>query len=163
MRLQTRTLSSVEQGRLLAALAVQPFLAAATAFFSFPLLLDRTGRTMAGGFPSDPTDAAVSIAAGVGIVALLVTVIGVWPTALWLVKRRTLTVRQVLGFGLGFANLPIAFGTVLTGGGYGPAGLLRGSVFASVIGVLGAAAFWLIVIRGRESAAVRVAELISRE
>lgn len=102
------------------------------------------------------------MAAGVGILALLVTVIGVWPTAMWLVKRRTLSVTQVLGFGLVFGNLPVVLGTALTGGGYGPAGLLRGLAFASVIGAIGAAAFWLIAIRPG-FASRRVAERVSRE
>ena len=71
-----RRLSSAEEMRLLAGLFVQPFLAAGLAFIAFPLLLlDRDGRTLAGGYPLDPTDAAVSVAMGAGVVAGVVTLI----------------------------------------------------------------------------------------
>jgi hypothetical protein len=77
LKRQPRTLTPAQELRLLAGLALQPFLAAGVAFVSFPLvLLDRTGRTLAGGFPSDPTDAAISVALGVGVVALFVTIVG---------------------------------------------------------------------------------------
>jgi hypothetical protein len=63
-------LRPADEVKLFAGLAVQPFLAAGVAFVSFPLvLLDRSGRTLAGGFPSNPTDAAISVALGVGVVA----------------------------------------------------------------------------------------------
>ena len=129
---QPRTLMPAEQMKLFAGLAVQPFLAAAVAFVSFPfVLLDRTGRTLAGGFPADPADAAVSVAFAAGFVAAVVTLVGVLPTALWVVKRRRLTLTQAFGFGIAFADVPVLLGTVLTGGGYGPAGVLRGLMFAS--------------------------------
>jgi hypothetical protein len=133
--------------KLLAGLAVQPFLAAVVAFVGFPFfLLDRTGQTLAGGFPADRTDAAIAVAFGVAIVALFITVVGVFPTALWLVKRRPVTLTQALLFGLGFANLPIVVGTVFAGS-YGVTGALRGSAFASLIGLTGAATFWLMSLR----------------
>jgi ABC-type Co2+ transport system permease subunit len=66
------------------------------------------------------------------------------------VRRRPLTLIQALLFGLGFANLPVVLGTVLTRGGYGVAGVLRGLAFASLIGLAGTAAFWVISIRGRD-------------
>lgn len=145
---EARTLTPAQELKLLAGLAVQPFLAAAVAFVSFPLvLIDRTGRTLAGGFTSDPTDAAISVALGVGVVALFVTIVGVFPTAVWVVKRHSLTLTQALLFGLGFANLPLVLGIVLTRAGYGPAGVLRGVAFASLIGLTGSAAFWVISLR----------------
>jgi len=148
---QSRTLTPADELKLFVGLAVQPFLAAAVAFVSFPLvLLDRAGRTLAGGFPSDPTDAAISVALGVGVVALFVTLVGVLPTAVWLAKHRRLTLAQALLIGLGFANSPVVLGTVLTSGGYGAEGALRGLVFASLIGLSGATAFWVISIRGRD-------------
>jgi hypothetical protein len=136
--------------RLLGGLVVQPALAGGVAFVSFPLLLlDRSGRTLAGGFPADPIDAAVSVALGAGIVAFFVTLVGVLPVALWIVRRRRLTFMAALLFGLGFGNLPVVLGTVLIGS-YGPSSLLRGVAFASLIGLTGAAAFWVISIRGRD-------------
>jgi hypothetical protein len=75
---QPRTLTSDEEMRLLAGFVVQPFLAAGVAFMIFPwLLLDRAGRTLAGGSPADPTAAAVSVALATGIAACLVTLFGV--------------------------------------------------------------------------------------
>jgi hypothetical protein len=131
--------------RLFVGLAVQPLLAAGVAFFGFPLLLDQSGRTLAGGFPADSTDAAASVAFGVGIVAVFVTVVGVFPTVLWILKRRPVTLALALLFGLAFGNLPVMLGTVLAGG-YGVAGALRGLAFASLIGLTGAVGFWLIVV-----------------
>lgn len=151
MRQQLRTLTPSEEMRLFGGLVVQPFLASVLAFVSFPvLLLDRAGRTLAGGFPTDQTDAAISVAVGTGIVAFFVTLVCVLPTALWLLKRRQVSLTQALLFGLGFANLPVVFGTVSTGGGYGPEGALRAVAFASLVGLTGAAAFWLISIRGSD-------------
>ena len=99
MTSQSRTLTPADQLKLFVGLAVQPFLAAAVAFVSFPLvLLDRAGRTLAGGFPSDPTDAAISVALGVGVVALFVTLVGVLPTAVWVAKHRRLTLAIKVGF-----------------------------------------------------------------
>jgi hypothetical protein len=54
-----RSLGTSEEVRLFAGLMVQPFLASVLAFVAFPvLLLDGSGRTLAGGFPIDVTDAA---------------------------------------------------------------------------------------------------------
>jgi hypothetical protein len=124
--------------RLFRGLVAQPFVTGAMAFVSFPVF-----------FPRDRIDAAVSVAAGVGIVAFFVTLIGVLPTVEWLVTRRYATFAQALVFGVGFANLPVLLGA-LTAGVYGPAGGLRAIAFASLIGVAGAAAFWVISIRGRD-------------
>ena len=89
----------------------------------------------------------ISIALGAGIVAFFITIVGVFPTALWLLKRRTVTLPTVFLFGLGFGNLPVVLGTVLSGGS-GPAGLLRAHAFGSLLGVTGAAVFWLVSVRG---------------
>jgi hypothetical protein len=130
-------------------LIVQPFLAAGLALAIFPVfLLDPEGRTLAGGYPSDPTDAALSVAFGAGVVAAVVTVLGVWPTAVWLLKRRPLTFVGALRFGLGFGILPyVLLGVAAGGKTYGPSGVLRGLLFSSVLGLIGAAVFWLIALR----------------
>ena len=61
MESRARTLTPADEMRLFAGLAVQPFVAAGVAFVGFPVfLLDRTGRTLAAGVPSDPTAAAMS-------------------------------------------------------------------------------------------------------
>ena len=129
-------------------LVVQPFVTAAVAFFAFFLLmLDGTGRTLDGSFPESPAEAAVSVAAVTGFLAVVVTFLGVVPTVVWIVRRRRLTLTHVLFFGLGFGNLPIVLATLFFGGNWN---LLRTHAFASLIGVFGAAAFWLISIRGRD-------------
>jgi hypothetical protein len=93
------------------------------------------------------TDAAVSVALGAGIVAGLVVLVGVLPLAVWLIKRRDLTLTTTLMFGLGFGNLPYVLFGVAAGGTYGVTGLLRGVMFSSVPGLVGAAVFWLISIQ----------------
>jgi len=143
-----RALESAEEMRVFAGLVVQPFLAAGLAFVSFPvLLLDRDGQALAGGYPSDTIDAALSVAMGTGIVAAVVTLIGVLPTAVWIVKRRHLTLKAALVFGLGFGNLPYVLMAAAAGGTHGPSGLLRGLAFASLLGLSGAALFWIISLR----------------
>ena len=47
--------------------------------------------------------------------------------------------------------MPSLIGTILTQGGYGLEGVVRGIVFASLIGLTGSAAFWMIAIRGQDS------------
>src|SRR5471032_2246915 len=97
---QPRTLAWAEEMRLFGGLVVQPVLAGSVAFVIFPLLvLDRSGLTLAGGFPADPTGAAVSVALGTGIVAFFVTLVGVLPTALWVLKLRRLISTETLLFG----------------------------------------------------------------
>jgi hypothetical protein len=82
MKHPARTLSPAEEMRMLGGMVVQPFVAAGLAFVTFPLLLlDREGQTLAGGFPADVTDAALSVAMGAGIVAGLIVLVGVLPVA----------------------------------------------------------------------------------
>lgn len=146
--MRPRTLTPADAARLALGFVVQPFVTAVVAFFVFFLLmLDGTGRTLDGSFPSSPTDAAMSVAAGTGFLAIFVTLAGVLPTVVWIVRRRPLTFTHALLFGLAFGNLPIVLGALLLGGNWS---LLRTHAFASLIGVTGAAAFWLISIRGRD-------------
>jgi hypothetical protein len=148
MKRPVRTLSPADELRVLGGLVVQPVLAAGLAFVTFPLLLlDRDGQTLAGGFPADATDAALSAAMGVGIVAGIIVLVAVLPVALWLLKRRGLTLKKTLIFGLVLGNLPYVLFGIAAGGTYGLTGLLRGVTFSSLIGVVGAALFWLISIR----------------
>jgi len=144
-----RTLTAAEEMRLCAGFVVQPLVTAVAAFVLFPfLLLDRAGETFAGGHPGDVTGSAVSIAAGTFIAAVVI-LSGVVPTAVWVLKRRALTFAQTLIFGVAFGNLPIVIGTVL-GGSYGLMPFLRSVVFASLVGLTGAAVFWAISVRGRD-------------
>jgi hypothetical protein len=141
-------LSSSEEMRVLGGAVLQPLVAGVLAFASFELLLlDRQGQTLAGGYPGDVTDSALSVAIGASIVAGLITVLGALPTAVFLMKRRYVTLTKTLLFGLGFGNLPYFLIAVFAGGTYGIAGFVRGVAFSSLLGLGGAAVFWLIAIR----------------
>jgi hypothetical protein len=152
MKRQFRGLNPPDVKKLAAGLAVQPLLATALAFIFFPLfLLDGNGQTLAGGRPTDITDAAVSVALGTGLVAAAVTG-GVLPIALWVTTRFQLTLLDALLFGLGFGNLAYLLLALMTGGRtYGPGGFVRGLAFSSVLGAAGAAVFWAITLRRLQS------------
>jgi hypothetical protein len=142
-----RTLSPAEEMKVFVGVIVQPLVAAWLAFIAFPIfLLDRNGHTLAGGVPSDRMGAAFSVAIVVGVVALLVTVVGALPAALWLMKRRRISLQEALLAGLGFGNLPFALGG-LTAGIYGIAGLIRGLAFSSVLGAVCGGVFWCVALR----------------
>jgi hypothetical protein len=121
--------------------------AGVAALVCFPLLLfDRTGNTLAGGHPAAPSRAAFSVAISAGIVALFVALgIGL-PLALWLTKRGRVSVVTAVLCGLLIGNVPFLMG-VLLAGTYGVAGFLRGSAFSSLLGMAGAATFWLVALR----------------
>jgi hypothetical protein len=142
-----RALSPAEEMRVLVAVAVQPFVAAAVAFVAFPiLLLDRDGQTLGGGRPADVVGAARSAALGVGLFALVVTLAAALPAAVWLMKRRRVRLAHAVVFGLAFGNLPYAIGA-LAGGAYGVTGLIRGVAFSSLLGASCAAVFWFVALR----------------
>ena len=148
MKAARRTLTQLEAARVALGLVVQPFVTAAAAFIGFFLLmLDGTGRTLDGSFPASPVEAAVSVAAVTAFLAVAVTLLGVSPTVVWIVRRRRVTLMQALFFGLAFGNLPIVLATLFFDGNWN---LIRTHAFASLVGVAGAATFWLISIRGRD-------------
>ena len=93
--------------RLFAGFVVQPFVAAGLGFLCFPLV-ERSGRALYGGTTDDATRAAVSFAAGVGIVAFFVTLCGAVPAVLWCLKRGRLTLKHVLLGAVGLGNVPFA-------------------------------------------------------
>jgi hypothetical protein len=142
-----------DEMRLFLGFLAQPFVAAALAFVTFPLV-DLSGRAIYGGAPADPMDAAVALAFGTGVAALIVTLLGAWPAAMWVIKRRAVTLKESLRFGLLLANIPVVLMTLATGGGYGLAGFARAVLFASLLGLSGAAVFWAISIRGRFDSSV---------
>jgi hypothetical protein len=155
------SLSSKDEIRLFAGLAVQPFVGAALAFLSFPLV-DYSGRALYGGFPADTVDAAISFAFGVSIVALFVTVCGALPIVLYLLKRGPLTLKEVLVGGAALGNAPfilvvagivasqVARGTMSSEVGhlwYGLPGAIRSTAISSFIGLGSAAVFWVVAGR----------------
>jgi hypothetical protein len=143
----SRSLSGSQERRLFAGFIVQPVLAGVLAFGVFPfLLLDRNGRTIAGGFPTDVSDAALSVAVSAAIVAFFITLVGALPIAVWLTKRRMVSLGESLLWGLGFGNVPIVLGTILAGT-HGLEGFVRGAAFASLLGMAGAVTLWTIALR----------------
>jgi len=140
------SLSRRDATRLLAGLAIQPFIAGALAFLVFPwLLLDSNGRSLAGG-TGDMVHAAGSVAIGAAVVALGITLVAALPAAVWLTTRRRVPISEALLWGLGLGNVPMVAGTLLAGT-YGVEGFVRGIAFSSVLGVAGASVFWTIALR----------------
>jgi len=144
---QTQTLSSTDERRVFFGLLIQPPFAAALTFLAFPLI-DATGRPLYGGSTPAPADAALSVALGVGLVATLLTVLCVFPTVVWVMKRTTVTLGRAALIGAMFGNIPVVIGSALAGN-YGLAGAVRASVFGTLLGVSGATLFWALAIRGR--------------
>lgn len=140
--------------RMFAALLVQPIVAGALTFVLFPILfVDRSGRLIAGGYVN-VNDAALSVAIGAAFVTAIVALLAVLPTALWVTKRQQLTMQRTVLFGFGFGNVTYLFLAVLLARGrfYGSEGVLGGLVLSSILGVAGAAVFWVIALRPQRQA-----------
>lgn len=141
-----RFISPRAEKRLFLGLLVQPVLAAALTYIAFPVI-DSTGRALYGGQGGD-ADAALSLALGVGFAAAVITIVAVFPTVVWVVKRIDVTFTQTVLFGALFGNLPVVIGSLLAGS-YGPAGFVRAATLGTVLGVIGAALFWVVSLRGQ--------------
>lgn len=136
-----RTLTAAEEMRLCAGFAAQPFVGALIAFVTFPVL--QLGRP---GFTPDGISAAAGIALATAIFAVPATLVVAVPTAIWVLKRRAVTLPTALSYGLAFGNVATAI-NVLSGD---LPGVLRTGIVGSLIGASCAAAFWAISIRGRD-------------
>src|SRR5262245_56061758 len=146
---EVRTLSPSEEMRLAAGVLAQPFVAAIVAFLIFPaFLLDRSGHYLSGRIP-DTFVAARSAAFGAGLLAIVLTLLVALPAAVWLTKRKRVSLSQALLYGLGIGNLPMILGTIVLGA-YGIEGFVRGVLFSSVLGMACAAMFWVIALRGQQ-------------
>jgi hypothetical protein len=150
-----RTLTAAEEMRLCAGFVVQPFVAGVAAFAGFPFLM--LGRAESWFFY--PTREAIAVALGTFMLAIGVTLVVAVPAALWVVKRRAVTFRRALLYGLAIGNLPFAIGAVLSGlqrillsasRPVEPWAAVGTVLFGSLIGAAGAAVFWVISIRGRD-------------
>lgn len=137
-----RELDLSEQRRLLAGVVAQPFVVALLAFFVSPFIMVEGGDA---GYSLDATDAALSIAAGAGLLAGLISLVVVLPVATWMMKREQLTLARVLKCGLALGLLPYLLAVIASRGVSAATGLLGGLVLSSVLGLGGAVAFWLIV------------------
>lgn len=132
---------------------VQPLSAATLGFLAFPLI-EFTRRAIEGGTTSDPMRAAISVGLAAGFAAFMVTVCGALPVVAWLLKRGPLRLKQILWGGALLGNLPFAvillmsFLTNNISAGASWLGLLRALTLGALFGVVGAALFWAISIRG---------------
>lgn len=144
----------------MAGLAVQPLVAAVLGFCLFPLI-DYTGRSLYGGRPGDPWDAALSVGFGVGLAALPVVFFGALPALAVLSARGAVSRSMVIAGGVLLGNVPGAlivatlfFRQIQEGAPadlaqltYGPSGLIRAVILGSLIGAGCAWTFWLIAGR----------------
>src|SRR5687767_610169 len=136
MTAQPRTLSPAEEMRIFLGLLVQPFVAAGLGFVAYPLV------DLHGGRAADSTDAAVALAAGSGLAAFFLSFLAAL-VAVWVIRRHPLTLPRALVSGVLLGNVPTVLG-VLAGGVDGWAGFVRVVLFASFLGLGGAAAFWVV-------------------
>jgi hypothetical protein len=141
-----------DDSRVVLGLILLPFIAAVLGFVSFPAF-DASGRALGlyQGAPLNNIDAAISVSAGVFLVASVVTICGA-PIVWWLKRRGPLTLPRLLVTGAIVANLTllvmmlwIVSVTELREPFYSRAGALRAIVFTSYIGLGCAAVFWTIV------------------
>jgi hypothetical protein len=151
--------------RLVIGFALVPPAAAAVMFILY-LALWHSGVRVFEGAPIDPVDSAASLAMGVGIIAVVVTVYGAVPAVTWLIRRGPLPLGKVLLLGAALGNVPFVLivvailvthllrGTLTTGVAglwYGMYGTVRAIVLGLVLGTIPAAIFWVVAIRGTES------------
>ena len=153
--------------RLFIGLAVQPFAAAGLGFLSFPLV-DLSNRALGRGVPSDPIDGAISFAAGIALVALIITVGGALPAVAWYLKHGPLTLKRILLSGTALGNVPFAILVPLAGGGssatwWGPAAAVRALAAGTFFGLAGALLFWAIAVRGTDLAAAALSNRKDRD
>ena len=126
-------------------LLVQPVVAAALAFATFPIL-EVTGRGYVG-VTDDMFGAAIAVAAGAAFLAFVVAFAGALPLFLWLAKRGPISLKQALLCGIALGNAPV-LPFLLTGTTYGIEGTIRAIAFAALHGAAGALVFWAMAIRG---------------
>jgi hypothetical protein len=123
-------------------LAVQPFVAAGLAYLVAPLIEWSQASARRGG--SDPTEVAVSLAAGAGLVAFFAVMLAAVPILLWRTDRGPLSRAQVLWWGVAVGNLPGLLGLILVGG---VLDVVRLVALGSLFGLVCSFVFWVISIR----------------
>ncbi len=140
---------------------VQPIVAAAYGFLTFPIL-DATGRMLEGGYTPEPIQAAVAFGLGTGFAAVFVIVFGALPLFAWLRRRGPITMTKTLVSGASLGNLPTlviivwaALRPILfdlpprthTTTHWTLLGLLRLPLFGTGAGLTGSAVIWWIAGR----------------
>jgi ABC-type dipeptide/oligopeptide/nickel transport system permease component len=151
--------------RLVAGFALLPP-TAALLIFLISLVSWKMGiGIFSGGKPTDPLQAAISLALAIAIIAILVTVFAGVPTVMLLARRRPVTLRSLLLAGAALGNLPFALivsaiavqrslsGTIepdISALWFGVPGAARSIGLGLVCGTTCATVFWVIAIRGIE-------------
>jgi hypothetical protein len=152
--------SQEDETRVIAALAVQPFVTGFLAFSTFPII-DYTGGALYGGRSADLLDAAISFAIGAAFAGFLITWLGAAPAFVWLRRRGPITRTKVFLSGAILGNVPavlivLSLAASRSSRGqipdldalmHGPAGAIRAIAFGSFIGVASAAVFWWVAGR----------------
>jgi len=155
---ESPTLSPRAELRLVAGFFVVPPSIAALTFLGYLAIWDIGGPGALGSVPFDPVDSALSLATGVGVIAVVVTVFGAVPIVAWLNRRRALTLRTLLLVGAILGNLPfilIVLAVLATNGRLssdvarvwdGSAGAMRATALGFGYGVVSASLFWLVAV-----------------
>ena len=152
---------------MLAALAVLPIVDAIVAFLGFPVVW-WLGNHRAGFVY--PQQAAAGFAVLAGVIGLFVTLCGALPVVWSLLKRGPIALKQLLVAGIVLGNvpaaasllfiIPITVGHVANGTMVDHllpvpellAGILRVLAIGSAMGMISAAAFWLVGVAGSSAA-----------
>jgi hypothetical protein len=114
---------------------------------------------------AEPVDAALAIAAGIGILAIVVIAFGAIPVVAWFIRRGPLSLRQLLLAGAALGNAPFAvivlvvtithlhgeprFGDIGRYW-YGLSGALVRIGIGLLCGTTSAAVFWAVGVRGSD-------------
>jgi hypothetical protein len=155
--------------RMVGAYALMPFVAGALTFLAEMTLWSHAGNYVTGTNVhiggSAPEAIALSLAMGVGLVAVFVTIFGAVPLVAWSIRRGRVSLRQALVAGAALGNAPIAVlfvlivihhigrGTMPDNPGnlfYGAGGAFRTVTEGFFVGMGCAAVFWAVAIRGSE-------------
>jgi hypothetical protein len=157
-----RPASRLDRLRLVLGFAILPAAAAILAFWVHRVVW--SSGPYDGARWSDPVDAAIAFAAGVAVIAVIVTVAGAVPTISWLLTQDHVSLKQILIARVALGNAPFAIvvagvlllnlagpttsadvAHVLSGP---PMGAVRAIVIGSAIGVVSGIVFWAVAIRG---------------
>jgi hypothetical protein len=160
--IEPRAASRFDAARLFLGFAILPGVDAILAFLVHRIVWSQ--GPYEGSRWGDPVDAAIAFAAGVAIVAVIVTVAGAVPTVAWLLNRGHVSLRQIVVAAVALGNAPFAISVAgvvlfyLVGAAtsadvgdvlfYGPIGAVRGIAIGSAMGVASGVIFWAVAIRG---------------
>jgi hypothetical protein len=145
------------ESRLALAFLLQPVVSFAVGLLLFPLV-DYSSRLSGEGSASNLIGGALAFGFGTGIVGGLATLVA-WPVVVWLMRRGPVTRRTVLLGGLMLGNVPavlalVAWSAVILNADVSDAPSIdlsylafivaRGATLGSIIGLAGAAVFWIV-------------------